>query len=251
MKYFFFVCCLFMIGATTFAQEKPIETAVYTIPSDHLHKTIPIFRGAGSVLSKQSLSLHYMKHKKKYRFQTDPSGDELFFIIKEGPVEVILNNTLSLLDKGSVVFVLPGDEVIFINHRKDHAEIYQIQMHANEKNIQRGVQAGASFAMDWNEMVFKPHDKGGVRQLFDRKTVMLNRFDIHITTLHPGFKSHDPHTHVNEEIILMIDGVGEMQLGDKKAKITNGGAAWVESLIPHNITNIAKRPATYFAIQWN
>jgi (S)-ureidoglycine aminohydrolase len=79
----------------------------------------------------------------------------------------------------------------------------------------------------------------------------MNRFDIHITTLNPGLKSHDPHTHVNEEIILMIDGVGEMQLGDKKSTITNGGAAWVESLIPHNITNIANRPATYFAIQWN
>ena len=251
MKHFFIVCGLVIIGAMAIAQQKRIETAVYEIPFGYQQKQISMFSGAGAVLSKQSLSLHFLKHKKKYSFQTDPSGDELFFIIKEGPVEVILNNVSSLLDKGSVVFVLPGDEVIFINHRKDHAEIYQMQMHANEKNIQRGVQAGASFAMDWNEMVFKPHDKGGVRQLFDRKTVMLNRFDIHITTLHPGFKSHDPHTHVNEEIILMIDGVGEMQLGDKKAKITNGGAAWVESLIPHNITNIAKRPATYFAIQWN
>lgn len=251
MKYFFFVCCLFMIGATTFAQEKPIETAVYTIPSYHLHKTIPIFRGSGSVLSKQSLSLHYMKHKKKYRFQTDPSGDELFFIIKEGPVEVQLNNQQYALDKGSVVFILPGDEVVFVNRRKDPASIYQMQMHATGKNIQRGKEAGSSFAMDWNEMVFKSHGKGGVRQLFDRKTVMLNRFDIHITTLNPGLKSHDPHTHVNEEIILMIDGVGEMQLGNRKEKITNGEAAWVESLIPHNITNIAKRPATYFAIQWN
>lgn len=251
MKYFFLACFLIIIAETTMAQEKRIETAVYSLPSDQHQKIIPLFSGAGSVLSKQSLSLHYLNHGKKYRFQQDGSGDELFFIIQDGPVDVQLNDQQYRLDKGSVVFVLPGDEVVFINRRKDKAAIYQMQMRTTEKNTQRGVQAGTSFAMDWNEMVFKPHDKGGVRQLFDRKTVMLNRFDIHITTLNPGLKSHDPHTHVNEEIILMIDGMGEMQLGNKKEKITNGGAAWVESLIPHNITNIGKRPATYFAIQWN
>jgi len=74
-------------------------------------------------------------------------------------------------------------------------------------------------------MVYKSHDKGGVRQLFDRPTVMLDRFDIHITSLDPEISSHPPHTHQNEEIILMIDGVGEMQLGDRKQKITSGDAA--------------------------
>jgi (S)-ureidoglycine aminohydrolase len=100
-------------------------------------------------------------------------------------------------------------------------------------------------------MNFKPHDRGGVRQLFDRKIVMSPRFDIHITTLNPGLSSHPPHTHKTEEIILMIDGEGEMVLGTTKQKIITGDAAWVESNIPHNITNIAKRPAVYFAIQWN
>jgi (S)-ureidoglycine aminohydrolase len=90
-----------------------------------------------------------------------------------------------------------------------------------------------------------------VRQLFDRKTIMTNRFDIHITSLNPGLNSHAPHTHKNEEIILMIDGEGEMVLGNAKEKIITGDAAWVESNIPHNITNIGKRPAVYFAIQWN
>ncbi|MEY4114314.1 MAG: hypothetical protein RLZ76_1007 [Bacteroidota bacterium] len=251
MKHFFVVCSMIIHMGTAMAQNSRIETAVYAISSDHVQKVIPMFSGAGSILSKQSLTLHALKHGKKFRFQTDTTGDELFFIIQDGPVEVQLNDRQYSLDKGSVVFVLPGDKVVFVNRRKDPASIYQMQMHATGKNIQRGKEAGASFAMDWNEMVFKPHDKGGVRQLFDRKTVMLNRFDIHITTLNPGLKSHDPHTHVNEEIILMMDGMGEMQLGNKKEKITNGGAAWVESLIPHNITNIGKRPATYFAIQWN
>ena len=40
-------------------------------------------------------------------------------------------------------------------------------------------------------------------------------------------------------------------ISDAKEKIITGDAAWVESNIPHNITNIGKRPAVYFAIQWN
>ena len=40
------------------------------------------------------------------------------------------------------------------------------------------------------DMVYKPNDKGGVRQLFDRPTTMLSRFDIHITSLDPGISSH-------------------------------------------------------------
>jgi len=169
---------LIIVAETTMAQEKRSETAVYSLPSHQHQKIIPLFSGAGSILSNQSLSLHFLNHGKKYRFQTDASGDELFFIIHDGTVDVQLNDQQYALDKGSVVFVLPGDEVVFINRRKDQASIYQMQMRATEKNIQRGVQAATSFAMDWNEMVFKPHDKGGVRQLFDRKTVMLNRFDI-------------------------------------------------------------------------
>jgi (S)-ureidoglycine aminohydrolase len=101
------------------------------------------------------------------------------------------------------------------------------------------------------DMVYKAHDKGGVRQLFDRPTTMLNRFDIHITSLDPGISSHAPHTHKNEEIILMIDDISEMQLGEGKQKITSGDAAFVTSNIPHNYSNLGSRPAVYFAIQWN
>jgi (S)-ureidoglycine aminohydrolase len=111
--------------------------------------------------------------------------------------------------------------------------------------------AGASFVMNWSDMVFKAHDKGGIRQLFDRKTAMFSRFDIHITTLNPGLSSHAPHTHKNEEIILMVDGDGEMLVNGRPVRCDTGDAVYVDSMVPHNLTNIGKVPSTYFAIQWN
>ena len=105
--------------------------------------------------------------------------------------------------------------------------------------------------LNWNDIVFKPTDKGGTRQFFDKKTAMLNRFDIHVTQLNEGLKSHDPHTHTNEEIILMLDGNAEMQIGTDHQKANAGDVIFLNSMVLHNLTNIGKTPCLYFAIQWN
>jgi (S)-ureidoglycine aminohydrolase len=241
-----FVVFSFLFSLSVAAQS-PIATHVYPWRGDGKS----MFDGSGAVLSKQTLVGYTLKAGKKMSFNAGIDGAEQFFIIKYGPVKVQLNDSENLLDKGSVVFLLPGDAVVFTNPRKDPVEIYAMSMSSSAPDVVRGKSAGASFVMNWFDMTYKAHDKGGVRQLFDRKTVMNNRFDIHITSLNPGLNSHAPHTHKNEEIILMIDGEGEMVLGNVKEKIVTGEAAWVESNIPHNITNTGKRPAVYFAIQWN
>ena len=227
--------------------QQPISTNVYAWKGNGAI----LFEGSGAVLSKQSLSGHTLKGGRSLKFNAGSEGQDLFFIIKYGPIQVLLNGKSYDLDQGSVVFLLPGDEVVFRNKRKDPVELYEMQMVSSMPDFQRGKSAGPSFVIDWKDMVFKPHERGGVRQLFDRKTAHTNRFDIHITTLNPGLSSHPPHTHKNEEIILMVDGEGEMVHGDKKRMLYSGGAAWVETMIPHNITNTGKRPAVYFAIQWN
>ncbi len=80
---------------------------------------------------------------------------------------------------------------------------------------------------------------------------MLNRFDIHVTQLNVGFKSHEPHTPVNEEIILMLDGNAEVQIGTTHQKANPGDVVLYGSNILHNITNVGNTPCLYFAIQWN
>jgi (S)-ureidoglycine aminohydrolase len=196
---FVFITCF----QVSFSQSL-VETAVYD-----WNPSGTILNGSGAVLSSQQLSGHTIRGGKRRVFQSASNGPELFFIIKYGPVDVMLNGATRRLDKGSVVFVLPGDEVAFRNPRKDDVEIYEMRMTASDRDESRGTQ------------------------------------------LNPGLSSHPPHTHQNEEIILMIDGEGEMILGSKPHRIVTGQTAWVASMLPHNITNIGKRPALYFAIQWN
>ena len=147
---------------------------------------------------------------------------------------------------------LPGDKVRFENTGDKAVQIYEMTYRSiAPPDTERGKKSGGSFILDWNTIAFKPHAKGGVRQFFDRQTNMLNRFDIHVTTLNEGLKSHDPHTHKNEEIILMIEGNAEMQIGTEHQKANPGDVVFLGSMVLHNLTNVGKTPCLYFAIQWN
>lgn len=236
------------------AQTTPIIAKVYSWDTVATNKitTKNIFNGSGAILAQHEINGIVIPKGKSIIYKADTSGNELFLIIKNGPVTVELNNQTSLINRGSVVVVLPGDKVSIKNIGDKEAELYEMKYRSIETpNVLRGKNAGESFVINWNDMVFKPHDKGGVRQLFDRPTTMLKRFDIHVTQLNEGFKSHDPHTHKNEEIILMLDGNAEMQIGTDHQKANGGDVVFLTSMIPHNLTNIGKTPCLYFAIQWN
>jgi (S)-ureidoglycine aminohydrolase len=79
---------------------------------------------------------------------------------------------------------------------------------------------------------------------------MSKRFEMHVTTLNEGLKSHDPHTHRAEEIVLMINGNSEMQIGENFYKGSVGDLFFLGSNIPHAIRNVGAGSCMYFAIQW-
>ena len=244
--------CLFVC-----AQVQPLIPSAYYWETTPANKTKTgtekkLFSGSGAILAEHELNGITLLKGKSITYKTGVTGNELFFIIKTGSVSVELNGQVSVLGRGSVIVLLPGDKVSIKNNGEKNAEFYQmIYRSIAAPDNERGAKAGPSFVMNWNDMVFKPHDKGGVRQLFDRKTTMLNRFDIHVTQLNQGFNSHPPHTHKNEEIILMLDGNAEMIIGDGKQKANAADVVWMGSNVSHNLTNVGTTPCLYFAIQWN
>ena len=73
---------------------------------------------------------------------------------------------------------------------------------------------------------------------------------MHVTTLNEGIKSHEPHTHRAEEIILVIDNKTEMQIGSDFYKGVTGDIYYVASNIAHAIRNDGVGPCMYFAFQF-
>jgi (S)-ureidoglycine aminohydrolase len=238
------------------AQQNSLQSKVYQWNinnNDNAAKVqkSTLFSGEGGVLAKHTMIGISIPTGKKWEGKVT-AQKEKFYIIKTGIADVALNDQKSQLNRGSVVCVLPGDKIQIKNNGNDLLQLYEMSYSAGEKiNIERGVKAGGSFITLWDNIKFKPHERGGVRQFFDRPTAMLNRFDIHVTQLNVGFKSHEPHTHVNEEIILMLDGNAEVQIGTTHQKANPGDVVLYGSNILHNITNIGSIPCLYFAIQWN
>jgi len=238
------------------AQQYSLQSKVYQWDINNngngakVQKSI-LFAGEGGVLAKHAMIGISIPAGKKWEGKVT-ANQEKFYIIKTGIADIELNDQKTQFNRGSVVCVLPGDKIQIKNNGNDLLQLYEMSYSAGEKiNIERGVKAGGSFITLWDNIKFKPHERGGVRQFFDRPSAMFNRFDIHVTQLNVGFKSHEPHTHVNEEIILMLDGNGEMQIGTDHQKANPGDVVLLGSNILHNITNVGSIPCLYFAIQWN
>ncbi len=255
MKYRFTIYLILIIGLLQ-AQITRLPSKVYqwninnNAQSSKVKKST-IFSGEGGVLAKHVMIGVSIPAGKKWERKIT-AQQEKFYIIKTGVADIELNNQKTQLNRGSVLCVLPGDKFQIKNNSNNLLEIYEMSYSAGEKvNIARGVKAGGSFITLWDNIKFKPHEKGGVRQFFDRPTAMLNRFDIHVTSLNVGFKSHEPHTHVNEEIILMLEGNAEMQIGTDHQKANPGDVVLLGSNVLHNLTNVGNTTCLYFAIQWN
>jgi (S)-ureidoglycine aminohydrolase len=250
----FTVCCIvssaqnkMLLGDTIAAKVYVLETAKSSAGSKQL------FLGSSAVLGFQKMTLETLAPRMNiFNGSTQGNEGERFIIVKKGPLKFTTNGETKTMDRGSVVVVLPGDKLEITNTGNETGEYYLMLYYPKSPvDMERGKTAGPSFMMDWKDMVFKPHDKGGVRQLFDRKTAMFNRFDIHVTQLNEGNNSHPPHQHKNEEIILMLEGNAEMQIGTTHQKANPGDVVFLTSNILHNLTNIGKNACLYFAIQWN
>jgi len=177
---------------------------------------------------------------------------EELILIKEGNVQVTINDTTAILGPRSIVFIIAGDEQSFKNISDKPATYYVLSFKGRMPvNIPRGKNGGGSFIKDWKDLAVTKTDKGESRPIFDRPSSMFVRFDIHATNLNAGMISHPPHTHRAEEIILIIKGDVQMQIGENFYNSTAGDIIFLEANVPHALKNTGSEQCSYYAIQWH
>lgn len=174
---------------------------------------------------------------------------EQILIIQEGQVDATLNGKTTTLGPTSVIVIMPGDKAELIGS-KDGATYYQMIYTSNDININRGKEVGSEI-IDYSKLAYKEHDRGGIRNYFHRETTMCPYYEMHMTNLNPGIKSHEPHTHVATEIVIMIEGETEMEIGNKKYSGKAGDVYFLASSVPHAIRNTGSEQTRYLAFQWN
>lgn len=255
MKANVFLICVFFLFYSSRKTDK-VESKVYSFSEAKIEKTSTGEKRqfiAGETTHLENFEIHTTTlnpGKVPHGSQIHSDSEEIVFI-KEGNLKITINNLSKEMGPGSVALIMPGDEHGIENTSKSQATYYIIRYKSKkEMDTERGKTAGGSVLLDWNDIKFQPHDKGGIRRFFDRKSAMSERIEMHATTLNPAIKSHEPHTHSPAEIVIMMDGTTEMEIGDGIYQGKTGDIYFLGSNIPHAIRNTGDKPCMYLAFQW-
>lgn len=103
----------------------------------------------------------------------------------------------------------------------------------------------------WQDMKAVKTATGEVRSVCKAPTATLDQLEIHVTTLNPGEMPHQPHRHVNEELIIMREGECETLSDGKWIRVGPGSIVFNASNSLHGFRNVGKIPAVYHVINWS
>src|SRR5260370_28218647 len=108
-----------------------------------------------------------------------------------------------------------------------------------------------SAVFDWNAIAVKQTRTGASRQFFRAPTATLDELECHVTTLNPGESPHAPHTHPDEELIIVKECTLEATQNGETHRVGPGSLIFQASNQMHGLKNVGAGPATYHVIRWN
>lgn len=237
---------------TILAQQDSVQSGAYgwklpkKIKYNKLNSTV-LLQGKVHDFSWMQISANFIGDIRNLK-QVVPDTVEQVIIVKDGWCQIFMNDTSYSLTPGSVAVLMPGQKYS-LQTGKRTLEFFSMKYCSKKPmDAQRN---NKSFVKIWENIPFKANNNGGGRRdFFEQPTPMQKRFEMHVTTLKEGLKSHEPHTHRAEEIVLMLDGETEMQIGNDIVKNGAVGFYYLGSNVLHAIKNIGTKPATYFAFQF-
>jgi mannose-6-phosphate isomerase-like protein (cupin superfamily) len=68
--------------------------------------------------------------------------------------------------------------------------------------------------------------------------------------LDPGKTPHPPHTHVEEEVMVIEQGHGEIDVDGKITKVGPGSVMYTTPNVSHGIVNTGDTPIVFYFIKW-
>ena len=89
------------------------------------------------------------------------------------------------------------------------------------------------------------------------KTRILDKLKCHVSVLSPDYSPHLPHSHADEEILIILDGEAELIISGSDSlenarieKVTAGTFVYYPAWKYHTIRNSANSPVTYLMFKW-
>lgn len=247
---------LVFISAQAMAQLKPIPSGVYHWVDIPVTKSAD--REGRKFMEGTTSEFEYFEIHASTQFkgalprpphaQTDI--EELIFV-KEGTLKFTMGAKSSVLGKGSIILIPPHEMQTLENVGNGPVTYYVIMFRAKKPmDMDRSAKAGGPLMLNADSLKFVPSAKGGGIKYFERPTAMLESFEMHLTELKGKGPSHAPHSHIDSELIIMLEGDTEMTIDGKTYKGTAGDIYLMNSNEMHGLSNIGDTPCKYLAIRW-
>ena len=86
-------------------------------------------------------------------------------------------------------------------------------------------------------------------------TGTVSSFSCHVSALAQGQCPHPPHTHAEEEILIMLQGEADLVLpsgpaGQRERRLTAGQFVYYPAHFPHTLRAVSPQPANYLMFKW-
>lgn len=103
-----------------------------------------------------------------------------------------------------------------------------------------------------------PDEKKGWKPypIFKGPTAVLESLSCHTSVLIKGHSPHPPHTHADEEILMLLTGEVELtvqdgQNGYQHKRLKPGQFVYYPAYFAHTLQTISEEPANYMMFRWN
>jgi mannose-6-phosphate isomerase-like protein (cupin superfamily) len=108
----------------------------------------------------------------------------------------------------------------------------------------------ASTVFDWEKMHVETTTNGVRRTVFDAPTTTLDKIHCHITTLNPGRNSGAPRRHLQEEVIIVKEGLVEATADGHSQTVGPGSVIFFAANAVTCLRNVGEGSATYTVINY-
>jgi quercetin dioxygenase-like cupin family protein len=182
---------------------------------------------------------------------------EEMILVREGTLEVTINGRGERAGPGSVLFYASNDFHSVRNIGDKPATYIVLNFGTRATDTapsQRAVESAPpeklkSQVFEWSALQVKPTKTGARRDVFNSATVTCKNLSCHVTSVHAQQASHGAHRHVDEEVVVVKEGLIEVLINGSTYQAGPGSVCFFASNDEHGMRNIGDTPATYYVIR--
>jgi len=107
-----------------------------------------------------------------------------------------------------------------------------------------------SAAYEWTKLAVTPTPTGERRAVFEGPTASLDKLHCHSSTLNVGMTSGEPRKHLQEEVIIIKEGLVEASVDGKLTTVGPGSILFMAANAVTRLRNAGDTPCTYIVVYY-